>query len=126
MTLSFVATSAQPDYIPQVVDWLREEFWHSGSPSREQQIATMLAQPGQSEETFVLLDDNVPVGTASLVNNDLPSRPDLSPWLASVLVLPPFREKGTAQRSSGVLRRPRYSLQPPYGSTHGLRNRYMQ
>src|SRR3954465_8294259 len=75
MTLSFVATSAQPDFVPQVVDWLREEFWHAGSPSREQQIATMLAQPDRSEETFVLLDDNVPVGTASLVNNDLPSRP---------------------------------------------------
>jgi GNAT superfamily N-acetyltransferase len=53
-----------------------------------------VAQPDRSEETFVLLDDNVPVGTASLVNNDLPSRPDLTPWLASVLVLPPFRGKG--------------------------------
>src|SRR3954470_4058233 len=94
MAFSFVATSAQPDYVPQVVDWLREEFWHAGSPSREQQIATILAQPDRSEETFVLFDDNVPVGTASLVNDDLPSRPDLSPWLASVLVLPPFRGKG--------------------------------
>ena len=28
------------------------------------------------------------------MNNDLPSRPDLTPWLASVLVLPPFRGKG--------------------------------
>jgi predicted N-acetyltransferase YhbS len=94
MTLSYATTSAQPDLVPQVVDWLRHEFWHAGSPSREQQIATMLAQPDHSEETFVLLDDNVPVGTASLVNNDLPSRPDLMPWLASVLVLPPFRGKG--------------------------------
>jgi len=94
MTLSFVTTSAQPDLVPQVVDWLREEFWHAGSPSREQQIAAMLAQPDQSEETFVLVVDNVPVGTASLVNHDLSSRPDLTPWLASVLVLPPFRGKG--------------------------------
>ena len=94
MTLSFVTTSAQPDLVPQVVDWLREEFWHAGSPSREQQIAAMLVQPDQSEETFVLLDGNVPVGTASLVNHDLPSRPDLTPWLAGVLVLPPFRGKG--------------------------------
>src|SRR4051794_37856390 len=98
MTFSFVATSAQPDYVPQVVDWLREEFWHAGGPSREQQIATMLAQPDRSEETFVLLDDNVPVGTASLVNNDLPSRPELTPWLASVLVLPLSR--GRVQRTA--------------------------
>jgi predicted N-acetyltransferase YhbS len=94
MVLSFVATSEHSDLVPRVVDWLREEFGHAGSPSREQQIARMLAQPGQSEETFVLLDDSVPVGTASLVTNDLPSRPDLTPWLASVLVLPPFRGKG--------------------------------
>src|SRR5688572_13759565 len=85
----------------------------------------MLAQPGQSQETF-LLDDNVPVGTASLVNSDLPSRPDLTPWLAGVLVLPAFRGQGYSAALSVVLRRPRYSLQPPYGSTHGRRNRYMQ
>ena len=30
----------------------------------------------------------------SLVNTDLPSRPDLTPWLAGVLVLPSFRGKG--------------------------------
>jgi GNAT superfamily N-acetyltransferase len=36
----------------------------------------------------------VPVGTASLVANDLPSRPDLTPWLASVLVRPQFRGRG--------------------------------
>jgi predicted N-acetyltransferase YhbS len=102
MTLSFVAMSAQPDFVPKVVDWLREEFGHAGSPSREQQIAAMLAQPDHSEETFVLLDENVPVGTASLVNSDLPSRPDLTPWLASVLVLPPFRGKGY---SSALVRR---------------------
>src|SRR5689334_25391296 len=94
MTLRFIAMSAQPDHVPQVLDWLREEFWHVGNPSREQQIATMLSQPDRSEETFVLLDDNVPVGTSSLVNNDLSSRPDLTPWLASVMVLPPFRGRG--------------------------------
>ena len=94
MTLSFATTSARPDLVPRVVDGLRDAFWHAGSPSREKQIATMLAQPSQSEETFVLLEDNIIVGTASLVNSDLPSRPDLTPWLASVLVLPPFRGKG--------------------------------
>jgi N-acetylglutamate synthase-like GNAT family acetyltransferase len=34
------------------------------------------------------------VGTASFVINDLPSRPDLTPWLASVLVRPQFRGRG--------------------------------
>jgi GNAT superfamily N-acetyltransferase len=94
LTLRFAATSERPDLVPQVVDWLLEEFGHPGSPPRLQQIATMLAQPDHAEETFVLYDDEVPVGTASLVNNDLPSHPELTPWLASVLVLPAFRSKG--------------------------------
>jgi GNAT superfamily N-acetyltransferase len=42
----------------------------------------------------VLFDDDLAVGTASLVTNDLPSRPNLTPWLASVLVRPQFRGRG--------------------------------
>jgi hypothetical protein len=53
-------------------------------------VAKLLAQKGP-EETFVLFDDEEPVGTASLVTNDLPLRPDLTPWLASVLERPAFR-----------------------------------
>jgi N-acetylglutamate synthase-like GNAT family acetyltransferase len=34
------------------------------------------------------------LGSASLVAADLPSREDLSPWLASVYVDPPFRNRG--------------------------------
>ncbi|WP_110666583.1 GNAT family N-acetyltransferase [Salinicola halophilus] len=36
------------------------------------------------------------VGTASLLSADLPTRPALSPWLASVLVLPGWRGRGIA------------------------------
>jgi GNAT superfamily N-acetyltransferase len=56
-------------------------------------VAKLLAQRAP-EETFVLFDGDEPLGTASLVTNDLPSRPDLTPWLASVLVRPQFRGRG--------------------------------
>jgi GNAT superfamily N-acetyltransferase len=39
----------------------------------------------------------VPIGTASLVHEDLESRQDLTPWLASVYVDPPFRGQGHAR-----------------------------
>lgn len=42
--------------------------------------------------------DGVPAGTASIVYDDLPSRPDLNPWLASVFVDRPFRNRGVASR----------------------------
>jgi ABC-type transport system involved in cytochrome c biogenesis ATPase subunit len=90
MTFNIVALTSQPELALAVAGWLLDEFRHALSKSHDEQVATLLAQKAP-EETFVLFDDNVPVGTASLVTNDLPSRPDLTPWLASVLVRPQFR-----------------------------------
>ena len=36
------------------------------------------------------------MGTASLTESDLDSRPELTPWLASVFVLPAWRGRGIA------------------------------
>jgi GNAT superfamily N-acetyltransferase len=83
----------QPNLAHAVAEWLLDEFRHAPSPSYDQEVTRLLAQKAP-EETFVLFDDDVPVGTASLVANDLPSRPDLTPWLASVLVRPQFRGRG--------------------------------
>jgi GNAT superfamily N-acetyltransferase len=91
--LNIVALSGRPELAPVVAGWLLNEFRHARSPSHDEQVAKLLAQKAP-EETFVLFDEDVPVGTASLVANDLPSRPDLTPWLASVLVLPEFRGRG--------------------------------
>ncbi len=93
MTFHIVALTSRPELTPAVAGWLLDEFRHALSPSHDEQVAELLAQRAP-EETFVLFDDNVPVGTASLVTNDLPSRPDLTPWLASVLVRPQFRGRG--------------------------------
>ena len=49
-----------------------------------------------------LVDDEMkgerPVGTASLVADDMSDRPELTPWLASVFVLPEWRGQGIASR----------------------------
>jgi predicted N-acetyltransferase YhbS len=91
--LNVVTLTEHPHLAPAVAEWLLDEFRHALSPSYDQQVANLLAQKAP-EETFVLFDDDVPVGTASLVTSDLPSRPDLTPWLASVLVRPQFRGRG--------------------------------
>jgi predicted N-acetyltransferase YhbS len=36
------------------------------------------------------------VGTASIIENDLPSRDDLNPWLASIFVRKEYRNRGIA------------------------------
>jgi len=95
--LKVVTITEQPRLAPDVAEWLLDEFRHALSPSYDEQLAKLIAQEAP-EETFVLFDDDVPVGTASLVTNDLPSRPDLTPWLASVLVRPQFRGRGYSAR----------------------------
>lgn len=57
---------------------------------------------GGVPSVFVAMHDGVPVGTASLVADDMRDRPDLSPWLASVFVLPEWRGQGIA---SSLVRR---------------------
>jgi GNAT superfamily N-acetyltransferase len=91
--LKIVTLTEQQHLAPSIAEWLLDEFRHALSPSYNQQVANLLAQKSP-EETFVLFDDDVPVGTASLVASDLPARPDLTPWLASVLVRPQFRGRG--------------------------------
>jgi GNAT superfamily N-acetyltransferase len=44
------------------------------------------------------LADDVPVGTASLALQDLEERPDLTPWLAGVFIIPEMRGRGCAYR----------------------------
>ena len=46
--------------------------------------------------TFVAIVASEPVGSASPVVCDMDTRPDLSPWLAAVYVLPAFRRRGIA------------------------------
>lgn len=93
MNYRIVPVSDHPGMAPAVAEWLLDAFRHDLSPSHDEQVAKLLGQKAP-EETFVLFDDDVPIGSASLVTNDLPSRPDLTPWLASVLVRPQFRGKG--------------------------------
>jgi GNAT superfamily N-acetyltransferase len=85
----------------------------------------MFAPPSGPEQTFVLFDQDRPVGTASLAHDDLAARRDLTPWLAGVLVEPAFRGRGYA--TALVRRVEAFALSPrcePYGLTPGRRNHF--
>jgi GNAT superfamily N-acetyltransferase len=91
-----VTTSDRPDLAPIVAAWLVKEFGYPGGRTPEQVTARILAPPNGPEETFVLLEHDKPVGTASLTHDDLKSRPDLTPWLAGVYIEPSARGRGHA------------------------------
>jgi GNAT superfamily N-acetyltransferase len=89
-------TRGRPDLARIVADWLVAEFGHPGGRTPELVVARILGPSNGPEETFVLFDQDRPVGTASLRHDDLPSRLDLTPWLASVFVEPAARGHGYA------------------------------
>jgi len=54
----------------------------------------------QIYESFVALLDSVPVGTATVLDYDIETerRPDLTPWVAAVYVIPEAQRQGIGER----------------------------
>jgi GNAT superfamily N-acetyltransferase len=101
MQLSMVSTSDRPDLVPVVARWLWEAFWQDSGKEFEhlpEAVRKSSVTARLMPWTFILLADDVPVGTASLVEHDLDERPDLTPWLAGVFVGPCVRGLGHAGR----------------------------
>lgn len=103
MAHHILAVSDRPNLAPLVARWRVNAFFnYPGGWTVEAMTARILAPPVGPKETFVLFDNDEPVGTAALTQQDLKSRPDLTPWLAGVFVEPAFRGRGHA---SALVRR---------------------
>jgi GNAT superfamily N-acetyltransferase len=100
MTFEIVTIRQNPDLIPQVAHWLWEEWARRKGRTLDMVTDRLVVRAAAEgpEQTFVVVDGGVPLATASLVVADLASRPDLTPWLASVFVDPSHRGHGHAAR----------------------------
>lgn len=96
MVTTIVAVSDRPELAPIVAAWLVAEFRHPGSRTVKELAALILSPPIGPEESFVLFDQDKPVGKASLSHDDLTARRDLPPWLAGVFVEPAYHHRGFA------------------------------
>lgn len=85
------------EVLPQLASWHHEQWGylnpHNTVSGRAEKLERR-SQKGRIPTTFVGFVDGQLVGSASLVENDLPTRPDLFPWLASVYVALGWRRKG--------------------------------
>ena len=110
---SVTTIASRPDLLPTVAEWIWREWWHDRGCTLEQTAAAFTSDATLGpQQTFVLLDAGQPIGTASLVRQDLEERPDLTPWLAAVIVIPEARRQGavthlldafdTACRAAGI------------------------
>jgi GNAT superfamily N-acetyltransferase len=95
-----VRTADHPELVPVVARWVWEAFWREGGYPLDHVLGLVGASVANlgPPQTFVLLIDGKPVGTASLVAQDWDERPDLTPWLAGVFVTPETRGRGYVKR----------------------------
>ena len=99
MTLEIVSTRTRADLVAVTARWRWAEFYQDDGTPWETVLAGAQDTAASREpmpQTLVLLADGEPVGTASLTAHDLDERPDLSPWLAGVFVVPEARGRGYA------------------------------
>jgi GNAT superfamily N-acetyltransferase len=85
----------RPEFIGQVAALIHNEWPHEfegiSLQAWTEQFQTL---EGLDRTTFIAIEDSRLLGTACLDIEDLPERPDLSPWLASVYVIPKARSRG--------------------------------
>jgi GNAT superfamily N-acetyltransferase len=87
----------RPEFLPVLAGWHHGEWGrlHPGDTA-EKRAVRMEEHMGKRQipTTFLALADGKPVGSASLVDYDMEDREDLTPWLASVYVVPEYRRRG--------------------------------
>ena len=86
------------DVIPTIAQWHWRE-WGDADPDGSLQTWTAGLESRTERDAvptiFVAFAQDEPIGSVVLVENDMRSHPELSPWLAGLYVVP-------AQRRSGV------------------------
>lgn len=90
--------SDHPECIPILAEWHFREWQHL-NPARtiEKRIEFLHRCTANDDLPLMLVavdEQGSPAGTAALVEHDMDTRTNLSPWLASVFVAPPFRRRG--------------------------------
>jgi predicted N-acetyltransferase YhbS len=89
-----------PQHIDMVANWIYQEFG-KGAPDRTLDYVINrfknrnLNKPPLS---LISLIDNECVGVVSIFDNDLATRPELTPWLSGLYVNPNYRCNGIADK----------------------------
>jgi GNAT superfamily N-acetyltransferase len=95
----------RPEFLAILARWHHDEwgYLHPGDTA-EKRAVRMEEHLGKTQipTTFTAVTEGKPVGSASLVDYDMEDREDLTPWLASVYVVPEYRRRGIA---SALVRR---------------------
>lgn len=99
--MKIINLRAAPEHIPTIAHWHQAQWGYlNPAGSVEQRIEKMqryltgVAIPSM----YICVEDDKVLGTAALVESDMDSHPELSPWLASVYVHADYRNRGIGAR----------------------------
>jgi GNAT superfamily N-acetyltransferase len=87
----------RPEFIPTLARWHYHEWGHlRPGDSVEARILRLQGWCGRGRVplTVIAVSNDELLGSASLIEHDMDSRLDLTPWLAGVFVAPQHRRKG--------------------------------
>ncbi|MEK7486152.1 MAG: GNAT family N-acetyltransferase, partial [Planctomycetota bacterium] len=89
-----------PEWITPLAQWHFQEWGKQLSPWTFEEARAELHshQKKTIPTTFIALNENSLLGSASLLIEDVPEWKTLSPWLASVFVAPEYRSQGIGKK----------------------------
>ena len=96
LAMKILKLSDQPQAIPQLAEWHHQQ-WAALNPGQTLQQRIDNMQAYLSDElvpSTYLAQGAVLMGSAAMIAHDMDTHPELTPWLASVFVAPPFRRQG--------------------------------
>jgi GNAT superfamily N-acetyltransferase len=89
---------AHAQHVPFVADLVYREFWADVPDGLTREYLTQAfggqAEPGRVLKSWLALEADEPLGCVHLIDHDDDTLPELSPWLAAMVVVPTRRGQG--------------------------------
>lgn len=92
--MSILAIEERPSFATAVAAWIEHEWERLPIHDYFEAVSSHVRWPRKLPRCFIALLKGELVGTVSLLENDLETRPDLNPWLGCLFVPQKYRRRG--------------------------------
>lgn len=99
--MKIINLATAPEHIPTIAAWHHAQWGYlnpGGTVDTRIEKMQRYLKGAAIPAMYICVDGEHLAGTAALVESDMDSHPELSPWLASVYVNPDYRNRGVGAR----------------------------